>query len=190
MELNVQKIKSNNNILNELGYFQLLYSNEIIELLAQESSNYYKNILLEKYGSDYIKIILETTDSYPYLFVTKGITKEDILGYIGIRIYMGLFKLPSIRDYWKDGNILYETKMNKIMTSKFFDLLGTILKEKKDNEISEASNFKVDPRHKVNLYFEKLNENFQTNYELGQNITIDESLIQFKGRNSMKFYIP
>ena len=33
-------------------------------------------------------------------------------------------------------------------------------------------------------------QNFQKYYALGANITIDESLLQFKGRNSMKFYIP
>ena len=33
-------------------------------------------------------------------------------------------------------------------------------------------------------------QNFQRYYELGEKITIDESLVRFKGRNSMKFYIP
>lgn len=48
----------------------------------------------------------------------------------------------------------------------------------------------LSPRHKINLYLEKLAENFQKHYELGENITKDESLLHFKGRNSMKFYIP
>ena len=37
---------------------------------------------------------------------------------------------------------------------------------------------------------EKLCKNFQKYYELGKNITIDESLLSFNGKNSMKFYIP
>ena len=49
---------------------------------------------------------------------------------------------------------------------------------------------RIDPRHKINLFLEKLAKNFQKHYDLGENLTIDESLVHFKGRNSMKFYIP
>ena len=52
------------------------------------------------------------------------------------------------------------------------------------------NNNKVDSRHKINLYLEKLAKNFQKYYVLGQNATIEESLLLFKGRNNMKFYIP
>ena len=55
---------------------------------------------------------------------------------------------------------------------------------------SENNNIKINPRHKVNLYLDKLAKNFQKYYDLGNNVTIDESLFLFKGRNSMKFYIP
>ena len=49
---------------------------------------------------------------------------------------------------------------------------------------------RVDQRYKINFFLEKLAENFKKNYDLGENITIDESLVHVKGRNSMKFYIP
>jgi hypothetical protein len=41
------------------------------------------------------------------------------------------------------------------------------------------------------IYFlELLSVNFIKYYTLGNNITIDESLFHFTGRNKMKFYIP
>ena len=49
---------------------------------------------------------------------------------------------------------------------------------------------RVDQRYKINFFLEKLAENFKKNYDLEENITIDESLVYVKGRNSMKFYIP
>ena len=45
--------------LNELQCFQLLYSDKIINSLVDESNNYYKVILIEKYGNNYMEIILE-----------------------------------------------------------------------------------------------------------------------------------
>jgi len=142
------------------------------------------------------KIILakRSTSSLPYLWITKGISKEDVLAYIGIRIYMGLHRLPSYKHYW-NNNMLYQTDISKIMTKNYFLLIATSLhfpeKEKDDDLKSQSeSNNKVDPRHKINLYLEKLAKNFQKYYVLGQNATIDESLLLFKGRNNMKFYIP
>ena len=208
-------LKNNNQEYTELDYFRLLFSDEIIELLVEESNNYYKRMLTENFGLEYKRVILTkmTAGSLPYLYITKGISKEDILAYIGIRIYMGLHKLPSIKHYWKKGE--YQTNIYQVMPRNYFLLLGQALhfpekekenedeKEKKekdtDKEIdstfdsdcsSDNNKIKIDPRHKINLYLEKLAKNFQKYYVLGNNVTIDESLLLFKGRNSMKFYIP
>ena len=40
---------------------------------------------------------------WPFLYVTKGISREDIIAFIGIRIYMGVHKLPSYNQYWDTG---------------------------------------------------------------------------------------
>jgi len=113
---------------------------------------------------------------------------------------MGLHKYPKFELYWNDS-VIYKNMIGKIMTKNYFFLLSKALHfpekdEKEDSctsskidEKSEVS-YKVDPRQKVKLYLEKLAQNFQKYYVLGKNITIDESLLKFKGRNSMKFYIP
>ena len=88
------KIRDDISIMNELEYFQLFITDEILELLSEESNNYMKKILLDKYGNDYKSIILKSNNygTYADLYVKRGINKEDILAYIGIRIYMGLYK--------------------------------------------------------------------------------------------------
>ena len=188
--------------LNELQCFQLFFSDKIINSLVQESNNYYKKILIEKYGTNYMEIILSKNSfgTYPFLYVTRGISREDILAFIGMRIYMGIRKYPNIECYW-NGSFLYKTDFNTIMPKNYYFLLAKCLhfpekeeNNEKDKKSCESDTYEnggmIDPRHKINLYLEKLAENFQKNYELGENITIDESLLHFKGRNSMKFYIP
>ena len=129
---------------NELEYFQLLFSDEILEMLSEESNTYYKKVLSEIELTYYKKIIIskESTSSYQYLYVTKGITKEDILAYVGVRIYMGLHKIPSIERYWRTKS-LYQPRINKIMGKNYFLLIGHALhfpeKEKVEKKNSKRS---------------------------------------------------
>jgi hypothetical protein len=61
-----------------------------------------------------------------------------------------------------------------------------------------ADNKKMPPKtsskysktYKVNEFLDILMENFQENYNLSENINIDESMIKFKGRSSLKQYLP
>ena len=108
------KIRDDISIMNELEYFKLFINYEILELLSEESNNYMKKILLDKYGNDYKSIILKSNNygTYPDSHEKREINKEDILAYIGIRIYMGLYKYSSIEEYWKDG-LLHERILKK-----------------------------------------------------------------------------
>ena len=109
-------------------------------------------------------------------------------------MYMGLHKFPSIECYWTDS-ILYKKVVNSIMSNPYFFLPSKSLHfpdydKDENNDKSSLSNIKIDPRHKIKNYLEKLSENFQKYCILGKNVFIDESLLQYKGRNSMNFYIP
>ena len=46
------------------------------------------------------------------------------------------------------------------------------------------------PREKINAYLKRIIQNSQKYFILGKEITIDESMIKFEGRNNMIFYIP
>ena len=100
--------------MNELEYFQLFITDEILEILTEESNNYVKTILLYKYGNGYKSIILKNNNygTYLDLYIKRGINKEDILTYIGVRIYIGLYKYSSIEEFWKDGE-LHESMLKK-----------------------------------------------------------------------------
>ena len=63
--------------LTELVYFKLLYD---------EFKWYIVEKHKEKYGENFINKILELKayNTYKYLYVTRGISDEDILAFIGI----------------------------------------------------------------------------------------------------------
>ena len=186
------KIDDKINILNELEYFQLFFDDEIMNFFEQESNKYVTNILIKKYGSNFKEFILneKAYNTYRYLYVTKRITKEDILAFIGVRIFMGINKLPSIENYWSNDVLYKNNLVKKVMSKEYYYFICFSL-HFKDKNISENNEENIiDPRKKIQIFIEKLSSNFQKYYTLGKNITIDESLLHFTGRNKMKFYIP
>ena len=115
----------------ELKYFKLFFSDEIIELFAKESNNYYRSILIDKYGVDYENKIMSLNSKqrnkmYEYFYITRGIRKYDILLFIGIKIYMGLHRYPNLKSYWsKFYTGPYD--FNRIIPRTYYDLLASAL---------------------------------------------------------------
>ena len=292
-----------------LDTFRLFFTDELLEKIAEDSNKYYHEKLKLLYGDDY-KEKKYTKNSLPSLFLSKGINKYDILVFIGIRIYMGINKFPSIDIYWnqKDSKI---NKINELMSRNFFKMIGSSLhlpsneieedkeekKEDKNDEIINTDNINKkhymndsfesedilnysesetqkeetkeednenkskserkssscssssdnssssftssdsgsfsdsssdnsdkkkkkkekknkkdknknnedkkkkekmsvnnsnydDPRNKVNWFLKYLIRKFQASFHLGYDLTIDESMVFYKGRSKMKFYMP
>ena len=89
--------------------------------------------------------------TYPYLYVSRGIGKDDILAFIGIRIYMGLHKYTTIEDYW-NNDILYKNILKKIMPKNYYFLLSKVLhfpeKDEKDkSDISSESGTAIKDKY-------------------------------------------
>ena len=94
-----------------------MFTDKILEFFVKESNIYYKKkILKEKLGDNYKEIIFtkNSYNTYPYLYITKRIKKEDIIAFIGIRKFIGLHKCPTIECYW-NNSYLYNNMINNIM---------------------------------------------------------------------------
>ena len=63
------EIKNEIEIMNELEYFKLFITNDILELLSRESNEFYQLLLKEKYGNNYKDIISKEKkyNNYPYI---------------------------------------------------------------------------------------------------------------------------
>ena len=97
-----------------------MFTDEILEFFVKESNIYYEKFLKEKFGDNYKEIIFtkNSYNTYPYLYITKGFKKEDIIAFIGIRIFMGLHKCPTIECYW-NNSYLYKNMQNNIMPKNY-----------------------------------------------------------------------
>ena len=116
-----------------------------------------------------------------------NITKEEIFVFLGINLIMSYHKLPSIRHYWMNADGMGVPLIRNAMTrDRFVFILGKI--HLNDNQKNNPSN--QDKLYKVRPIIEKLNTLFEEKRAPREFHSVDESMIRFKGRSSLKQYNP
>lgn len=115
------------------------------------------------------------------------LTMKELFGFLGINLLMGYHRLPSWRHYWSNDPDLNVPYVTETMARNRFE---AILSNLHLNDNTFLRDHKEDKVYKLRPIINKLNENFATLYNLPQHISIDESMILFKGRSSMKQYNP
>jgi hypothetical protein len=166
-------------------------SNLAPHILSLESKTPY-NLFLEMFPDSLVDIILFQTNLYaqqaqkPY----TPATKQELKTFLGLNILMGIKRLPSYRDYWSTGPDLNDPFISKQMTVNRF---GWFLSNLHCNDSSlepKRGSPSFDKLYKLRTVIEKLSESFLKSKNLTQNLTIDESMVKFKGRSTIKQYMP
>ena len=114
-------------------------------------------------------------------------TNRNAHQFLGLAMFMGLVKYPSISCYWNKKPIYTSDFCSKVMSRNRFQLLLRFV-HFADNESPQDSE---DPKlHKVKMLVQMLVQNFKTFQDLSEDIIIDETMIPYRGRLSFKQYIP
>nr|XP_039264882.1 piggyBac transposable element-derived protein 4-like [Styela clava] len=117
----------------------------------------------------------------------KAIDAEEMHAFLGLVILMGIIRLPTLDMYWQKKNwILDVPSFNKTMTRQRFRDIWRYLHFCDEAMAPEAEDFKKDKLYKIRALLTILLPLFQTCYTPGREISIDETLIPFKGRISFR----
>ena len=155
-------------IQNPGEVFLCLFSEQIIQLIVEQTNLYIKHKGM----------------------VSEATTSEEIMKFLGLNILMGMKRLPSYRDYWSTNLQMNDPYISSVMPVKRFSFLLSNLhlndtsKEPKRNEPGYDKLYKVAP------FLDIVSETYKHFYNPTKNQAIDESMIKFKGRSSMKQYMP
>lgn len=166
-------------------------SNLSPDLLSMENKSPY-NLFLQMFLDSLIEVILFQTNLYaqqsqkPYIPATK----QELKTFLGLNILMGLKRQPSYRDYWSTAPDLNDSYISKQMTVNRFGwfLINIHCNDSSLEPKRGSPNF--DKLYKLKPVIEKLEECIQKSKNLTQDVTIDESMVKFKGRSTLKQYIP
>ena len=156
-----------------LGIFSLFFTSTLLNYIVEQSN----------------KFALECMGEEKFASWTK-ITVEELQAYMGFMILMGLIKLPSIFDYWKkDETYHYSPIASRITRDRFFEL-SRYLHFANNSTLAPPTSPDYNKLGKVQPVLDQLRHSFQSVYSPGKNISVDEAMIPFKGRSSLKQYMP
>lgn len=118
------------------------------------------------------------------------ITTEELDVFIALNLVMGIKKLPSYRDYWSSAPDLHDSYVSKFMSFNRFSWLLNNLHVNDNSVMPDRNDPNYEKLYKIRPLLDLLQNNFQKNYTPSERVAIDESMIKFKGRNSLKQYMP
>lgn len=116
-----------------------------------------------------------------------NVNKEEFLAFFGINMLMGYHVLPSWRHYWSTSPDLGIPLVSSAMSRLKFD---NILSNLHVNDNAQIPTNNKDKLYKLKPMIETLNSTFDAYYKGTRELSVDESMIAFKGRSSIKQYNP
>lgn len=143
----------------------------------------------------YLRVVGESIDDIVFqsnLYATQNnktlnLTKEELLAFIGINFLMAYHRLPSWKQYWNTSQDLgLPIVANCMPRNRFEEILRYL--HCNDNSLLPQDN--TDKIYKVRPLSDTLNRRFKECYSTTRRVSVDESMILFKGRSSLKQYNP
>lgn len=148
--------------------------------------------IFSKYlGEDMIEHVVEQSNLYAR---QKGhnlnLNAEELKAFIGFLIVMGIHSLPSIKMYWSSNEALRVDRIANFISQKRFLNILRFLHINDNSKMAPSSSPDFDKLYKIRPLISYLNVKFRDNFNPSRNIAIDESMVGFKGRTSLKQYMP
>ena len=117
------------------------------------------------------------------------LTVKELRVYFGFRILMGMVKLPGLADYWRRDPPLHQASIaDRISRNRF--QISRFLHFADNSNLPERGQPGRDHLGKVQPVVEALHHQFLDSYSPHCEQAIDEAMISFQGRSSLKQYLP
>ena len=115
---------------------------------------------------------------------------DELRSFLGIIIASGYVCLPNFVDYWETNSIFSQPGIVKGMSrNRLEQLCGQL--HFNDNSLAPAHGTPgYDKLYKIRPVLDAICDKSKTLYNPGQNISVDEAMVKFKGRSSLKQYQP
>ncbi|KAJ8874727.1 hypothetical protein PR048_025593 [Dryococelus australis] len=103
---------------------------------------------------------------------------------------MGFNSLPSLRLYLSGYHNFHISRIAKIISLKRFFKIIRFIHLNDNSCMPNKDNPNSDRLYKIRLLIQPLNQTFKKSFNTSRYLSIDESMIGFIGRSSIKLYIP
>ena len=109
--------------------------------------------------------------------------------FIGVLILMGIYRLPRLRRYWTTKHRYICPRISEIMSLTRFEQIYRFLHLCDSDKEVVAGQPGYDYLFKVRNLLDLLSPRFLYQYHTHEELSVDEAMIPFKGRLSIKQYM-
>lgn len=146
------------------------------------------------FSNDFVDSLVQATNTYAHKTVRplqkyarfrqwKDTNYQEMRRFIGMLLYMGLMQLPTISHYWRTDQLYNLPLFRSIMSRNRFQLLL------RNFHFSENDDTATSRLHKINPILERFNTLMPELYYPETDLSIDESIVLWRGRLIFRQYI-
>lgn len=162
--------------------FRLYFDDEIIDLLVTQTNLYYDQYIQTK-GLDNLPIFSRARSWRPVDF-------PEMKVFLAIVIFMGLVRMPNYDMYWSTHDLILLKHLTSYMSRDRFLNILSFLHAADNSQAPVRDSPDFDPGYKIRELSVKLVQKWQNKYQPHREISVDETLVPFKGRTKLLQYIP
>ena len=153
-----------------IDIFGCLFENELFEHIAYHTNLY----ATQKQGGS---------------TALKPTNADEIKKFLALNLLMGIKICPSYKNYWSSDPALRDNYISAIMPRNRFSWLLCYIHLNDNSEMPKKGEG-YDKLYKIRPLLEMLSKTYLKSYRPTKMQEIDESVIIFKGRSSIKQYMP
>lgn len=169
-ELLVQRPQRN----EPINYFFLIADEGFFELIVTQTNKYAE------------EVFLAGIDENSRITRWKPLTAAELQTFIGLVLHMGTWKTNRLQDYWKTDPLFNLKCFHDNMSRDRFLLILRCL-HFSENLTGEAAS--RDRIYKIRPLIDYFNNKMHEIYQPGKNLSLDESMILWRGRLVFKQFI-
>ena len=156
-----------------LNYFMLFFPEDLFSLMVKQT-----NLFAEQLFATHPNLTANAT------------TSSEMKAFVALQIAMGLNCKPTVQDHWRKY-WLTEIQFSAVMSRDRYLLLASFLHFADNSERVERGNQGYNPLFKIQPVLDIVTPIYQQVYGPGKNLSVDESIIKFKGRIYFRqYYLP
>ena len=167
--------------ISEVGLFQLYFSDDLIDMIVTETNRYAVQ-MTQKFGGQALP--------HSRYARWRPTTRPEMKAFLALLLLMGVSKRSSYALYWSTDPLLEMPGFRKVMARDRFLAILTFFHLNNNEEALPRDDPQHDKIHKFRPLIDMLLPLWQRYFVPAKEVSVDESMIPFKGRTHLMQYMP
>jgi len=162
-----------------VNYFKLFFPDSVFTLMSTETNQYAQQFF------DSVDTLPPTSRFHKW----KPTTPEELKGFVALQIEMGLDWRYRVTEHWSMRS-LSPGGFGSVMSQDRFLLLQSFLHFSDSTLQLKKGEPTYNPLYKIQPVLDLTTPTYEQVYQPGRDLSVDESMVKYKGRLAFQQYMP